>query len=172
MRDFMHKKLIAPLKGLLRQGISPKKIALSMAVGFMLGLFPVIGSTTILCAIAAILLRINLPATQLANYAAYPLQIALLIPFYQFGAWLFDAEPLAMSTQQLMSLFGNGILNAVEQLWTTTLRAIAAWATLSLPAGAILYGVVLIVIRVAQKMRLRHSIRAITETKSRLASID
>jgi uncharacterized protein (DUF2062 family) len=172
MRNFLRVKLINPLKNLLRQGISPKKLALSMAVGSMLGLFPVIGSTTILCAIAAVLLRINLPATQIANYAAYPLQIALLIPFFQVGAWLFDVEPLAMSTQQLVSLFDNGILHALEQLWTTTLRAIAAWAVICLPAGVLIYSLILAVIHVAQKMRLKHSVRTVPETKSRLASID
>jgi uncharacterized protein (DUF2062 family) len=59
--------LIRPLIDLLRQGISPKKLALTIALGFWLGVTPVLGSTTILCTLAAVALRLNLPAIQLVN---------------------------------------------------------------------------------------------------------
>jgi hypothetical protein len=41
-------RLIAPFIELLRQGMSPEKIALTIALGIMLGVTPVLGSTTLL----------------------------------------------------------------------------------------------------------------------------
>ena len=80
-------RLIAPFIELLRQGMSPEKIALTIALGIMLGVTPVLGSTTLLCTLAALALRLNLPAIQLVNAVVYPLQIILLIPFFKLGAF-------------------------------------------------------------------------------------
>jgi len=138
-RGFFQRKIIDPVVKLLRQGISPEKIALGMAVGVVIGIFPVIGSTTLLCTIAALVLRLNLPAVQLVNYLAYPLQIALLIPFFQFGAWLFGVDPLPLSASQLISMFKTNLWDTIGQLWETTLRAIVAWSLICLPTVAGLY---------------------------------
>ena len=91
--SFFHRKLVLPVINLLRQGITPEKIALSLAIGICLGVFPLLGSTTILCTLAAILFRLNLPAIQLVNYFVYPLQLALLIPFIRLGEALLGAQP-------------------------------------------------------------------------------
>ncbi|MFZ0135053.1 MAG: DUF2062 domain-containing protein [Desulfobacterales bacterium] len=135
----LQKKLIDPVVGLLRQGITAEKIALGMAVGIVIGIFPVIGSTTLLCTLAAIALRLNLPAVQVVNYLVYPLQIAFLIPFFQFGAWLFNIEPLPLSASQLIAMFQADFWGAIRQLWGTTMRAIVAWGLICLPAVTGLY---------------------------------
>jgi uncharacterized protein (DUF2062 family) len=64
--------IFLPIVDLLRQGITPEKIALSIALGAVLGIFPVLGSTTILCAAAAFVLRLNLSAIQIVNFLIYP----------------------------------------------------------------------------------------------------
>lgn len=136
---FLKRKIVDPVTALLRQGISPEKIAMGLAVGTVIGIFPVIGSTTLLCTIAAVILRLNLPAVQIVNYLVYPLQIALLIPFFHFGAWLFGVEALPLSGRQLIAMFENDFGGTIVQLWDTTLRAIAAWCLICLPAVAGLY---------------------------------
>ena len=139
MRQLFQRKLIDPIVKLLRQGISPEKLALGMAAGVVIGIFPVIGSTTLLCAVAAFLLRLNQPAIQLVNYLVYPLQFALLIPFFHFGAWLFNVEPLPLSAEQLILMFKTDLGDTIIQLWDTTMRAIVAWGLISLPLAACLY---------------------------------
>ena len=139
MTGFLRKKVVDPIFKLLKQGISPEKIAMCMAIGLVLSIFPVIGATTLMCAIAAIVLRLNLPAMQIVNYLAYPLQIALLIPFFHFGAWLFGMEPLPLSAQDLIAMFKADFWGAINELWGTTLRAMAAWALICLPITAGLY---------------------------------
>ena len=136
---FFQRRILDPVAALLRQGITPEKISLGLACGAVIGIFPLIGSTTILCALAAILLRLNLPAVQLVNYLVYPLQIALLIPFYHFGDWLFGAQTMPQSARELVALFQADLLGAVHRLWDTTLRAIVAWSLICLPTVAGLY---------------------------------
>lgn len=139
MRRIVQQKVIEPIMRLLRQGVTPERLALCMAVGIVLGVFPVIGSTTLLCTLAALLLRLNLPAMQLVNYLVYPLQIVLLIPFFHFGARLFGIEPIPLSGTELIAMFQNDLGETIRRLWDTTLRAIAAWGLISLPAAGCLY---------------------------------
>ncbi len=42
--------------------MTPEKMALSLALGGALGVFPALGCTTLLCTLVAIVLRLNLPA--------------------------------------------------------------------------------------------------------------
>lgn len=76
----------------LRQGISPQRLALTLALGFAIGCIPVIGVPTALCLVVALGLRLNMPAIQAANYAAMPFQIALIFPFVRLGGWLFSSS--------------------------------------------------------------------------------
>ena len=62
----------------LRHGMSPRRLALTLALGFAIGCIPMVGVPTVLCAALAILFGLNQPAIQAANYAAMPLQIDLL----------------------------------------------------------------------------------------------
>jgi uncharacterized protein (DUF2062 family) len=127
-QGFFYRRMVLPILNLLRQGITPEKIALSIAFGIALGVFPVIGATTLLCAAAAIAFRLNLPAIQLVNYVVYPLQIALLLPFIRLGEFLFRVrDPMPFSITQILQMISASIPDAVATLWTATMHAIAAW---------------------------------------------
>ena len=132
---------------LLRQGVSPEKIALTIALGIILGVTPVLGSTLLLCTLAAIVLRLNLPAIQLVNGAVYPLQFILLIPFYRLGAWMFGADASTISLQGVVALIRAGVGHAVRTLWVVTMHALVAWLALGAVASAILYAVLLPLLR-------------------------
>src|ERR1035437_6191957 len=93
----------------------------------MLGIFPVLGTTSLLCLIAALLFRLNLAAVQLVNILVYPLWFALLIPFVRVGERLFGVLPLAMTGSQMLALAHADFLHSVSVLWLTALRAAAAW---------------------------------------------
>jgi uncharacterized protein (DUF2062 family) len=138
-RSFLRRRLVDPVLALLRQGVTPEKIALSLALGIILGVFPVLGSTTILCAAAALILRLNLPAIQLVNYFVYPLQLALLIPFMRIGEKIFRAQPIPLSLPQLIAKVHANMWGSIQELWVTTVHAMAAWVLICLPAAALIY---------------------------------
>jgi len=50
---FFRRRIARPIVELLRQGVTPEKMALSLALGVALGVFPVLGTTTALCALVA-----------------------------------------------------------------------------------------------------------------------
>jgi uncharacterized protein (DUF2062 family) len=96
VESWWRRRVIAPILGQLRQGITPQLIALTIAAGLVLGIFPILGTSTLLCAVFALALRLNQPIIQLVNYLAYPLQILLLFPFYRAGERLFGQPPVPL----------------------------------------------------------------------------
>src|SRR5712692_11854883 len=140
MRDgFFHRRVVGPIVELLRQGVTPGKIALSVALGAALGVFPVIGATTTLCALAALILRLNLPAIQIVNYFVYPLQIALLFPFFRMGERLFRAPHLPLSMSQVHTMVQASLWGAIRGLWTTTWHAMVVWCLVAPVFVAVVY---------------------------------
>lgn len=138
-QSFFYRKLVLPIIDLLRQGITPEKIALSLAIGICLGVFPVIGSTTILCTLAAIVFRLNLPAIQLVNYFVYPLQLALLIPFIRFGEVLFRAPHVSLSLTIVFESIKHSAWQTTKTYWTSGWHAMIAWCLVGPLAIWILY---------------------------------
>lgn len=136
---FVTRKLIRPLLELLRQGATPEKLALSIALGAVLGVLPAIGCNTALCALIALIWRLNLPAIQLVNYFLYPLQIALLIPFFRLGEKVFRATHLPVSVAQIYEMAHTNLWAATKLLWTTTWHAIVVWALLAPFGVALIY---------------------------------
>ena len=132
-------KWLDPFVKLLKQGISPEKLALTIALGMILGVTPVLGSTTLLCAAAALALRLNLPAIQLVNGITYPMQFILLIPYYRLGAWMFGADASSISLKGVLELIKIGMLHAIRTLWVVTMHALAAWLVSGAVAVCLLY---------------------------------
>jgi hypothetical protein len=90
-------------------GVSMETIILSIAVALLLGVFPMYGCPTLLCAAAAVLFRLNMPAMQAVNLISSPLQFALWMPFGRLGGRLLHL-PYA---PHLAARIGQGILHAV-----------------------------------------------------------
>ena len=61
---FLERRVLDPIINLLHQGITPEKIALSLAFGICLGVFPVLGTTVLLCTAATWIFRLNFAAIQ------------------------------------------------------------------------------------------------------------
>jgi len=139
MKQFFHRRVVAPIVALLTQGMTPEKIALSLAFGIVLGVFPVIGSTTVLCAAAALIFGLNLPAIQLVNYLIYPAQLLLLIPFMRMGEKLFRAAPLPLSLAQILSMIRADVPHAIATLWRAEVHAMSAWLLIGVPVILLIY---------------------------------
>ncbi len=124
----------------LRQGISPRRLALTLALGFAVGCIPVVGIPTVLCAGLALVLRLNLPAIQMANYVAMPLQLALIVPFVRLGRWL--VPPHGGPAFDARTLLHLPTLNLATHLATSVGdlagKALLAWLLVAIPAVALL----------------------------------
>jgi uncharacterized protein (DUF2062 family) len=112
---------------MIKEGTSTQKVALCLAVGMTLGIFPVLGVSTLLCTLAALFFRLNLPAIQVVNYMVYPLQIALLAPFYGTGSWLFNQERWLAPGESLITLIKTDFWGSLGNLWDLVLYAVFTW---------------------------------------------
>src|SRR5277367_3903612 len=152
---FFRRRVARPIVELLRHGVTPEKMALSLALGIALGVFPVLGTSTALCALAAFVWRLNLPAIQIVNYFVYPLQIALLIPFFGAGEKLFGAPHLPLSVTQLLAMVRASFWGATRLLWTTIWHAAVAWCLVTPIFVALAYLVFLPVLRRALRRTVK-----------------
>lgn len=109
--------------------LSPEQVARLLAVGLVLGVFPIMGGPTVLCLLAAFGLRINLAALQLLNNASSPLQLALLLPLARAGARLCGGAAFP----------GGPAAGTLGTLGAAALHATAGWACICIPLGALLY---------------------------------
>ncbi len=144
---FLYRWLVLPILNLLRQGVAPERLAFSLALGVVLGVFPALGWTTALCAFAALIFRLNLPAIQLINYSMYPAQVALLLPFFRLGERVFRAPHLPISIAGINRMAHTDLWGAICFLWSTTWHAIVAWAVLAPLLTALIYFVLVLVLR-------------------------
>lgn len=147
MRDFLNRRLVSPLLTLLKQGVTPRKLALSLGLGTAIGLVPVLGVSTALCALAALILKLNMPAIQLVNYLLTPLQLVLIIPQLRFGELLVDAPRFPITLESGLALLSHGAINAVQVLATAILHATLGWIVLAPLLTFVLYRVLEPVLR-------------------------
>lgn len=145
MQTYLTKReeAVERLRLFLVQGISPRRLALTLSIGFVLGCIPVIGIPTGLCALVALAFRLNQPAIQVANYAAMPFQLALFVPFLRLGGKLtpklahseLDLTALVHSPLQLMTHSSTQLL---AQLGILAGQALLGWLLLAIPVAVIL----------------------------------
>jgi uncharacterized protein (DUF2062 family) len=133
----------------LREGISPRRLALTLALGFAIGCIPVIGVPTVLCAALALGLRLNLPAIQAANYAAMPFQVALIVPFVRFGGWLLSTGP--HSAQNASGLLHPALwrspLTFLSQAGSLAGHALLAWLVIAIPTVLVMTATLTLLLR-------------------------
>jgi uncharacterized protein (DUF2062 family) len=127
LAKFWQERVVAVIVSQLLQGVTPHKIALSIALGFSLGVIPVLGVTTALCAIAAVRLKLNQPVTQLVNWLVYPLQLAWLLLFVRLGAWIMQAPCISFSLSDLIQKFHESPVKFFQEFGAAQLQGLVAW---------------------------------------------
>lgn len=137
--SMVYRRAILPVLALLRMGADPRRLAWSIALGLVIGINPLIGSTTLVCLGAAALFRLNLAASQLANHLVYPLEILLVIPFLRLGAIVFHTGPIPLSPKTLFADARAHPIELMRSIWMWEWHALVLWAAISallLPALA------------------------------------
>lgn len=116
-------------------GATPRRLAWSIAVGLLVGINPLLGTTTILCLGAAGCFRLNIVASQIANHAMFPLELALVIPFIRFGSRVFHTAALPLSPRLLLLAARTAPLALMRQIWLWEWHAFVLWAAIAILAA-------------------------------------
>lgn len=122
-------------------------MALLLALGLVLGVFPIMGCPTVLCLLAALGFRLNAAALQALNNLATPLQLALLLPLNQAGVCLCGG-----------ALPAGG--SAGGRICVAALHAVAGWACVCVPAGVLLYFGLILALKWRHVARYSRSVSA------------
>ena len=123
--------ILRPIRQQLTQGTSPHKVAQAIAFGLTLGIFPIIGSTTLLTLAFGIPLQLNQPILQVFKTLATPLQWVFILGFYRLGERLFQATPVSLSIPTMLSEFGEAPLPFFMKYGLTALYGVAVWCLIA-----------------------------------------
>lgn len=132
-------RLSGPILAQLKQGLSPAKAALAVALGLYIAIIPALGTTTVLCLLAGLALRLNQPILQAVNWAAYPLQLLLLFPFFGLGADAFGGPVMTLSPSEFIGRVGSDPMGVMRDFWWIGIHAIGVWAMAGLVAVPVLW---------------------------------
>lgn len=137
----IRRRVVAPLVALLKKGATPEKLAWSVAVGVAIGVNPLLGSTTVATLLVAYLFRLKIAASQIGTHLAYPLQLALVLPFLQAGSVLMGGGDLPLHPAEIFAQAKTHPIALVKTLWLWEWHALILWAALAAvvtPAMALL----------------------------------
>ncbi len=129
-REFLRCKVLRPLLRLLRGGVTPRRLAWSLALGMAVGINPSVGVTTLLVVLLAWMFGLNQVASQIGTHVVAPLHILLLIPFIQAGVYIFHTRRLPLTRRQLEHL-SHHPLRMFHAIWQWEWHALVIWAVLA-----------------------------------------
>jgi uncharacterized protein (DUF2062 family) len=142
---------LARVVAAMDQGHTPEKIALSVALGITLGLFPIFGTTTLLCVGAAVALRLNHPAIQITNQLMYLVQIPLIVVFIRMGESMLGVAPSPFSAASMLAELRAHPILVFERFGAAGLHGILGWAMVAPLVVVLTYAALLPIVRTVSR---------------------
>jgi len=130
--------VVDPVLHLLRIGATPERLAWSIAVGLVIGVNPLLGSTTALSLVAASGFRLNVVASQFGNHLVYPLEWLLFPVFIRLGCVLFHTEGLPMGHWAIIHAVKRHPWDTTRLLWSWEWHGLVVWAVFAVVATPVL----------------------------------
>ena len=124
---FFRRRVVEPVIQLLRTGMTPRRLAWSIAIGVAIGLNPLLGSTTVLVLAVASAFRLNLVASQIGNHVVYPLELLLFPVFLRVGIVLFHSPGLPLEREALFRAIKRHPWETTHLLWRWEWHALIVW---------------------------------------------
>ncbi|SKB00076.1 hypothetical protein SAMN02745166_03057 [Prosthecobacter debontii] len=140
-RSLWQKWVVQPVVQQLTQGTSPHQVALAIAMGLLIGVFPILGSNTLLALLIGIPLRLNQPLLQGFKTVAYPLQWISLLGFYRAGEMMFGVPHVSIHIPTMMERFFTEPGPFFRDYGMTALYGIAVWCLIAPPCVILLYAI-------------------------------
>jgi hypothetical protein len=125
--SFWRRRLAGPVGALLTQGITPDRIALTLAVSTACSLLPFFGFTSLLNLGVGLWLRLNQPIMQTLNQLLGPVQVVLIIVYVRIGEKLWRAAPAPISVPQMVLSFRADPWGFLRHFGWAGVHAATAW---------------------------------------------
>lgn len=162
-RNLWQRRISDPIVAQLTQGLTPHKIALTIAIGSGIAMFPLLGTTTLICLLVGIWLKLNQPIIQAVNYACTPIHLSFIFYSFKWGERLFGTAHTRLEFRAMKLLLVEHPLQFVQTYSMTAVHAIVVWAML-LPFWVVsVYYISLPIMRGVDRMRLEAAAKAAAE---------
>ncbi len=160
--NWFYRHGVLPILALLRMGATPRSLAWSIAAGLLIGINPVVGSTTLLSLAVTFRFRLNVVATQIANHAMFPLELALIIPFIRLGSRVFHTAEMPLAPGMLLQEARSTPLMLTHNLWMWVWHAFVLWAVLAIVAAPLLAWALTVLLERVQARIRQHQYPIVT----------
>jgi hypothetical protein len=157
LREWIRCRILRPLLRQLRGGVTPRRLAWSLALGLVVGINPSVGLTTIVVVLLAWTFGLNQIASQIGSYAVAPLHLLLFIPFIELGVYLFHTRRLPLTRRQIEHL-SHHPWRLFHEIWRWEWHALVVWglvAAIAMPLLALYLRRALVVMMRRHKTLLR-----------------
>lgn len=144
----------------LTQGLTPEKVALTIAIGSTIAMFPILGTTTLICLLVGVFMKLNQPIIQAANYGVTPLHIPFLYYSFRWGEQLFNVPHTRLEMHAMRRMLIEHPVQFLQEYSVNALHAIVVWAILAPFWGIGVYYLSLAVIRTLSRARAEAAARA------------
>jgi uncharacterized protein (DUF2062 family) len=127
-RTFWQRRVRDPIVALLTQGITPERIAASLAVGTLCSIFPFFGFTTVLNLGVGLWLRLNQPLLHTLNQLLGPVQVVMILVYVRLGERLWGATEDRFTIGEVVTTFRDAsFLEFLERFGWAGVHAFSAW---------------------------------------------
>ena len=157
IREWCRCRVLRPLLRQLRGGVTPRRLAWSLALGVVIGINPSVGLTTLVVIMLAWAFGLNQIASQISSHVVAPLHLLLFLPFIQLGVYLFHTRRLPLSRQQIEHLSHHPV-RLFHAIWQWEWHALIVWgllAAIAMPLLAIYLRRVLVLMMRRHRTLLR-----------------
>jgi len=128
---------VAPVMAQLRQGMTVERVSWTISLGVVFGVFPIMGSTTVVCILVAWAFRLNQALLHVFKTAVYPLHLALILVFIRLGERLHGAPLIKFSIPELLGKFKDDPLQFARDFGMAGWHGVSAWLLIA-PIAAVL----------------------------------
>lgn len=139
--SFWRRRLVTPLTDLLTQGVTPDKLAATLAVGTVCSFFPFLGTTAALNLGVGLWLRMNQPVLQTLNQLLGPIHVVMILVYVRLGEMLWRApEADRFSIVDMVRAFADlSFGDFLQRFGWAGVHAFTAWALTAPLLFAVLY---------------------------------
>jgi hypothetical protein len=141
VRELVRCRILRPLLRQLRGGVTPRRLAWSLALGVVVGINPTVGLTTLVVVMLAWVFGLNQIASQIGSHAVTPLHLLMFLPFIEVGVHLFHTRRLPLNRQQIEHLSRHP-WRLFHEIWQWEWHALVVWglvAAIAMPLLAVYF---------------------------------
>ncbi|MBT5904093.1 MAG: DUF2062 domain-containing protein [Opitutaceae bacterium] len=125
---FWRRRIVAPIKQQLTQGVTPQRVTYTLGVGTVCSLLPFLGFTSLLNLGVGVALRLNQPLLQVLNQLLGPIQLLMILVYVRGGELVWGATENAFSVTAMISSFAElSFAEFIQTFGWAGVHAFTAW---------------------------------------------